>query len=69
MTSISNPASPGYPQIVTQGTPTAPLDGGKPWGSPSQHPAVAGFANTASTQIVVVDTTLVDCAGGKMNRR
>jgi hypothetical protein len=66
----SNPASPGSAtQTQTQGAPTAPLDGGKPWGTPSQHPAVAGFANTAASQIVSLPDALIDRAGGQMNRR
>jgi hypothetical protein len=70
MTTITNIASPGAPtQVVAQSTPTAPLDGGKPWGTPSQHPAAAGFANTAATQIVSLPDALIDRAGGQMNRR
>jgi hypothetical protein len=69
MTTITNIASPGAPiQIVAQSTPTAPLAGGTPWGTPSQHPAVAGFANTAETQIRSVPNACVDAAGGKLNR-
>jgi hypothetical protein len=54
--------------IVAQSTPTAPLDGGKPWGTPSQHPAVAGFANTAETQIRTVSRAAAELPGGKLNR-
>jgi hypothetical protein len=54
--------------VVAQSTPTAPLAGNSPWGTPSQHPAVAGFANTAETQIVTVANDRVDSAGGRMNR-
>jgi hypothetical protein len=55
--------------VVAQSTPTAPLSGNAPWGTPSQHPAVAGFANTAETQIVRVSNDRVDSAGGKLSRQ
>jgi hypothetical protein len=55
--------------VVAQSTPTAPLQGNAPWGTPSQHPAVAGFANTAETQIRVIPTSLVDATGGALNRK
>jgi hypothetical protein len=70
MTSISNPSAHGAPtQVVAQSTPTAPLDGGKPWGTPSQHPALAGFANTADGQIRTIPKAVVDAAGGPTIRR
>jgi hypothetical protein len=55
--------------VVTQSTPTAPLQGNAPWGTPSQHPAVAGFANSAETQIVRVANDRVEQAGGPLRRR
>jgi hypothetical protein len=65
MSSIANPSAPGAPsQVVAQSTPTAPLSGNAPWGAPSQHPAVAGFANTAETQIVPVSLARQVQAGG-----
>jgi hypothetical protein len=54
--------------VVTQSTPNAPLQGKAPWGTPSQHPAVAGFANTAETQCVVLAPAFIDALGGKLNR-
>jgi hypothetical protein len=54
--------------VVAQSTPTAPVAGNAPWGTPSQHPAVAGFANTAETQIKTVSRATVEMAGGKLNR-
>ena len=69
MSEIKNPATPGRPsQLVAQSTPTAPLDGGKPWGSPLNHPALAGFANTADAQIRTIPQAIVDAIGGKQNR-
>jgi hypothetical protein len=65
MTVISNPSAPGAPsQVVAQSTPTAPLDGGRPWGTPSAHPAVAGFANSADAQITMIPRAVVDAIAG-----
>jgi hypothetical protein len=69
MTTLPFPSAGTATPVVAQSTPTAPLDGGKPWGTPSRHPAVAGFANTAETQIVSVPANLIDRAGGPLNRR
>jgi hypothetical protein len=65
MTSISNRSAHGTATpVVAQSAPTAPLDGGRPWGTPSQHPALSGFANTAETQIVGVSLARQEFAGG-----
>jgi hypothetical protein len=70
MSEITNPASPGRPsQVVAQSTPTQPLAGNAPWGSPSQHPALAGFANTADAQIQPIPQSVLDAAGGPTIRR
>jgi hypothetical protein len=66
---ITNPSAHGTAEtVVSQSQPRDPI-GDKPWGAPSQHPAVAGFANTAETQVVTVPNSVVDFLGMPMNRR
>jgi hypothetical protein len=69
MTTITNPASPGYPsQVVAQSQPRDPI-GGIPFTSHAQNPAIGGIATTFDTQVVRVPQILVDRLGGEMNRR
>ena len=64
MTTISNPASPGYPQqIVAEQPVRAPLAGNIPWTTPGA-PAVGSLPLGFDAQVVTVPLARQEFAGG-----
>jgi hypothetical protein len=74
VSSISNPASPGAPsQVVAEQPIRAPLLGNIPWAGHDAHPAVVAHTDRAGypprdTHVRPVPASVVDAAGGPMNR-